>query len=183
MRATRPSPIDEAKWGFAMIENSLWRAVPDFLRELSTQVALVAGQELPPSVAPVRFCSWIGGDRDGNPNVTHEVTREVLLLGQWVAADLYYNDLTGLVQDLSMSAATPALRQLAGLDEVEPYRRVLKDLRDEILLLRLEIEAKLRGKTVDRCTNCETADLFDPMLLIWESLHANGMVKLPMVIC
>ena len=101
---------------------------PDFLRELSTQVALVSGQELPPSVAPVRFCSWIGGDRDGNPNVTHEVTREVLLLRQWVAADLYYNDLTGLVQDLSMSDATPALRQLAGLDEVEPYRRVLKDL-------------------------------------------------------
>ena len=176
MRATRPSPIDEAKWGFAMIENSLWRAVPDFLRELSTQVALVSGQELPPSVAPVRFCSWIGGDRDGNPNVTHEVTREVLLLRQWVAADLYYNDLTGLVQDLSMSDATPALRQLAGLDEVEPYRRVLKDLRDEILLLRLEIEAKLRGETVDRCSRIrETADLFNPMLLIWESLHANGM--------
>ncbi len=38
MRATRPSPIDEAKWGFAMIENSLWIAVPDFLRELSTQM-------------------------------------------------------------------------------------------------------------------------------------------------
>ena len=69
MRATRPSPIDEAKWGFAMIENSLWQAVPDFLRELSTQVALVSGQELPPSVAPVRFCSWIGGDRDGNPTL------------------------------------------------------------------------------------------------------------------
>ena len=47
-----------------------------------------------------------------------------------------------------MSDATPALQQLAGLNEVEPYRRVLKDLRDEILLLRLEIEAKLRGKTV-----------------------------------
>ena len=176
MRATRPSPIDEAKWGFAMIENSLWQAVPDFLREMSTQVALVSGQELPPWVAPVRFCSWIGGDRDGNPNVTHEVTREVLLLGQWVAADLYYNDLTGLIQDLSMSDATVALRELAGLDEVEPYRRVLKDLRDEILLLRLETEAKLGGETVDRCSQIrETADLFDPMLLMWESLHANGM--------
>ncbi|MCH1500705.1 MAG: phosphoenolpyruvate carboxylase, partial [Litoricolaceae bacterium] len=98
MRATRPSPIDEAKWGFAMIENSLWQAVPDFLRELSTQVAITTGEELPPWVAPVRFCSWMGGDRDGNPNVTHEVTREVLLLARWAAADLYERDLSGLIQ-------------------------------------------------------------------------------------
>ena len=114
MRATRPSPIDEAKWGFAMIENSLWIAVPDFLRELSTQVAQVTGEELPPWVAPVRLCSWMGGDRDGNPMVTHTVTQEVLLLARWAAADLYSRDLTGLIQDLSMSEASDDLRSIAG---------------------------------------------------------------------
>ena len=176
MRATRPSPIDEAKWGFAMIENSLWLAVPDFLRELSTQVAQVTGEELPPWVAPVRLCSWMGGDRDGNPNVTHEVTREVLLLARWAAADLYYRDLTGLIQDLSMSEATDDLRAIAGIDEVEPYRRLLKDLREEISVLRLELEATLRGEVVDQYSRIrETADLFDPMLVMWESLHACGM--------
>jgi len=176
MRATRPSPIDEAKWGFAMIENSLWQAVPDFLRELSTQVALTTGEELPPWVAPVRFCSWMGGDRDGNPNVTHEVTREVLLLARWAAADLYERDLSGLIQDLSMSDATEAVRNLVGPNEVEPYRRILKDLREEMVVLRAELEAILRGEAVDRYSRVrETADLFDPMLLMWESLHALGM--------
>ena len=176
MRATRPSPIDEAKWGFAMIENSLWSAVPDFLRELSTQVAQVTGEELPPWVAPVRLCSWMGGDRDGNPMVTHTVTQEVLLLARWAAADLYSRDLTGLIQDLSMSEASDDLRSIAGADEVEPYRRVLKDLRDELIILRKELEARLRGDSMER-PSCirETADLFDPMLVMWESLHACGM--------
>jgi phosphoenolpyruvate carboxylase len=176
MRATRPSPIDEAKWGFAMIENSLWIAVPDFLRELSTQVAQVTGEELPPWVAPVRLCSWMGGDRDGNPMVTHSVTQEVLLLARWAAADLYSRDLTGLIQDLSMSEASDDLRLIAGDDEVEPYRRVLKDLRDELIILRQELEARLRGDSVERPSRIrETADLFDPMLVMWESLHACGM--------
>ena len=176
MRATRPSPIDEAKWGFAMIENSLWLAVPDFLRELSTQVAQVTGQELPPWVAPVRLCSWMGGDRDGNPAVTHTVTREVLLLARWAAADLYSRDLTGLIQDLSMSEASDDLRSIAGDNEVEPYRRVLKGLGDELIILRQELEARLRGDSVERLSRIrDTSDLFDPMLVMWESLHACGM--------
>lgn len=176
MRATRPSPIDEAKWGFAMIENSLWLAVPDFLRELSTQVAQVTGEELPPWVAPVRLCSWMGGDRDGNPAVTHTVTREVLLLARWAAADLYRRDLTGLIQDLSMSEASDDLRSIAGDNEVEPYRRVLKGLGDELIILRQELEARLRGDSVERLSRIrDTSDLFDPMLVMWESLHACGM--------
>ena len=38
IRAARPTPIDEAKWGMAIIENSLWTAVPDFCRELNFQL-------------------------------------------------------------------------------------------------------------------------------------------------
>ena len=90
----------------------------------------MTGEELPPWVAPIRLCSWMGGDRDGNPMVTHTVTQEVLLLARWAAADLYSRDLTGLIQDLSMSEASDDLRSIAGDNEVEPYRRVLKDLRE-----------------------------------------------------
>ena len=49
-------------------------------------------------------------------------------------ADLYSRDLTGLIQDLSMSEASDDLRSIAGDNEVEPYRRVLKDLRDELII-------------------------------------------------
>ena len=176
MRATRPSPVDEAKWGFAMIENSLWHAVPDFLRDLSTQVALVSGRELSPSTAPVRLCSWMGGDRDGNPHVTHKVTREVTLLARWTATDLYQRDLSALIADLSMSRATEAVYALAGADEVEPYRAVLKRLRRELLVLQQEVEAELAGRPVGVYSALRTtADLFDPLEVLWQSLHQLGM--------
>lgn len=175
-RSTRPTPIDEVKWAFAMIENSLWQAVPDFLRELSEHLQCETGVALPPEVTPVRFCSWIGGDRDGNPSVTHAVTHHVLALGRWAAADLYARDLSGLIEDLSMSNATEAVHAMAGAQEVEPYRCVLKQLRREVLALRADMEARLEGVVRPPESRLRRAsDLFDPMHQLWESLHTLGM--------
>ena len=54
------------------------------------------GKSLPLDVSPIKLASWMGGDRDGNPFVTHQITREVLLLSRWKAADLYLNDINEL---------------------------------------------------------------------------------------
>ena len=97
-RDERPTPVDEAKWGFAVVENSLWDAIPEFLRHLNNTLMEVTGQPLPEEAMPVTFASWLGGDRDGNPNVTAAVTEEVLLLGRWQAAALYLKDLETLTQ-------------------------------------------------------------------------------------
>lgn len=78
IRKQRPSPVDEAKWGFAVVENSLWQGVPNYLRELNEQLEENLGYKLPVDFVPVRFTSWMGGDRDGNPNVTADITRHVL---------------------------------------------------------------------------------------------------------
>jgi phosphoenolpyruvate carboxylase len=86
---------------------------------------------LPLEAAPIRFASWMGGDRDGNPNVTAAVTREVLLLARWMAADLYLRDVDHLAAELSMQQASDALKAKAG-DSAEPYRAVLKQLRDRL---------------------------------------------------
>ena len=109
IRREKPTPVDEAKWGFATIEQSLWQAVPDVLRRLEAQLA-EQGLPAPPAYwAPVKLASWMGGDRDGNPNVTAPVTREVLLLARWMAADLYLRDVENLLADLSMKAASDEL--------------------------------------------------------------------------
>ena len=54
----------EARSGFAVVENSLWKAVPIFFRDLDELLLNVGGKRLPLHASPIRFASWMGGDRD-----------------------------------------------------------------------------------------------------------------------
>ncbi|HDZ9389039.1 TPA: phosphoenolpyruvate carboxylase [Vibrio cholerae] len=175
IRQQRPTPLDEAKWGFAVVENSLWHAVPEFLRELNEQVKSYLGEGLPIDARPVHFSSWMGGDRDGNPFVTHTITREVLLLSRWKAADLYLTDINELVSELSMTKCSEAVRALAG-EEHEPYRAILKPIRS-LLQETIEIlDAKLNGQKLAVKAPLQTADqLWEPLYACYQSLHECGM--------
>ncbi|EMC3686074.1 TPA: phosphoenolpyruvate carboxylase [Vibrio cholerae] len=175
IRQQRPTPLDEAKWGFAVVENSLWHAVPEFLRELDEQVKSYLGEGLPIDARPVHFSSWMGGDRDGNPFVTHTITREVLLLSRWKAADLYLTDINELVSELSMTKCNEAVRALAG-EEHEPYRAILKPIRS-LLQETIEIlDAKLNGQKLAVKAPLQTADqLWAPLYACYQSLHECGM--------
>ncbi len=66
--------VTEARGGLHIVEQSLWAAVPAFLRKLSIALKKHTGRELPISMTPLTFGSWMGGDRDGNPNVTAPVS-------------------------------------------------------------------------------------------------------------
>ena len=112
VRRVRPSPLDEARAGLAEVEDTLWYAVPRHLRNVDDALAEIGAPPLPPSRSPVTFSSWMGGDRDGNPNVTADVTREVVLLSRWRAADRYYRAVDDLMWQLSMTTASPDLLHL-----------------------------------------------------------------------
>ncbi|MGF1697484.1 phosphoenolpyruvate carboxylase [Vibrio lamellibrachiae] len=176
MRKQRPTPIDEAKWGFAVVENSLWEGVPEFLRELDERLESYIGEGLPIDARPVHFSSWMGGDRDGNPFVTHTITREVMLLSRWKAADLYLGDINELVSELSMTQCNDAVRELAGDDQHEPYRAVLKGLRS-LLNETLEIlDAKVNGQKLAVKAPLQHIDqLWTPLYACYQSLHECGM--------
>ncbi|EKO3482916.1 phosphoenolpyruvate carboxylase [Vibrio fluvialis] len=176
IRKQRPTPLDEAKWGFAVVENSLWQAVPEFLRELNESVKEYLDEGLPIDARPVHFSSWMGGDRDGNPFVTHSITREVMLLSRWKAADLYLGDINELVAELSMTKCNDALRALAGEEEHEPYRAVLKRVRS-LLQETLEIlDAKIHGqKLAVKAPLQNVSQLWDPLYACYQSLHECGM--------
>lgn len=147
IRKLRPSPVDEAKWGFAVVENSLWQGVPNYLRELNEQLEENLGYKLPVEFVPVRFTSWMGGDRDGNPNVTADITRHVLLLSRWKATDLFLKDIQVLVSELSMVEATPELLALVGEEgAAEPYRYLMKNLRSRLMATQAWLEARLKGE-------------------------------------
>ncbi|MBD1156539.1 phosphoenolpyruvate carboxylase, partial [Pelagibacterales bacterium SAG-MED16] len=89
LKRTKPSPFDEARWGLAIIEDSLWETIPKVYRRLNSIFLKNMNRGLPKNFNPIQFGSWMGGDRDGNPNVTAKVTKEVILLSRWEAAKLY----------------------------------------------------------------------------------------------
>ncbi|MFG0400801.1 phosphoenolpyruvate carboxylase [Pseudomonas sp. zjy_11] len=175
IRRTRPTPVDEAKWGFAVIEHSLWHAIPSHLRKVDKALLDATGLRLPLEAAPIRFASWMGGDRDGNPNVTAAVTREVLLLARWMAADLFLRDIDALAAELSMQQASDALHKQVG-DSAEPYRAVLKRLRDRLRATRAWAQSALTSnQPAGADVLVDNRELIAPLELCYQSLHECGM--------
>lgn len=113
LRRHKPSPVDEARTGLHIVEQSLWKAVPHYLRRVSNALKKHTGRPLPLTCTPIRFGSWMGGDRDGNPNVTAKVTKDVSLLSRWMAIDLYIREVDSLRFELSMNSCSDTLSKLA----------------------------------------------------------------------
>jgi len=176
IRKQRPTPMDEAKSGLAVVENSLWEGVPEFLREFNDKVQNYLGEGLPIDAAPVHISSWMGGDRDGNPFVTHSITREALLQSRCKAADLYLKDIGELISELSMTQCNDSVRTLAGEEEHEPYRAILKRLRS-LLNDTIEIlDAKVHGQKLPIKAPLNNSDqLWEPLYKCYQSLHECGM--------
>ncbi len=174
IRRRRPTPVEEAKWGFAVIEHILWDALPQFLRRLDREIRTTWGCPLPLDCAPIRLASWMGGDRDGNPNVTASVTREVVLLARWMAADLYWRDIDALREQLSMHECNAALRARVG-DAHEPYRELLRGVRTRLAATRESIECQLRGHNHEGTPPYNLIEeLREPLLLCHHSLIETG---------
>lgn len=170
IRRERPTPRDEARWGFAVVESSLWHAVPAAMRELDRR----HGGVLPSGVMPFAFASWMGGDRDGNPSVTAAVTREVLLLARWNAATLFSRDVEELYAALSMHTCSAALRTATNA-AAEPYRAMLGTLRERLAATRDWAQS---GGPADQRVILADDDLLAPLTLCYESLVACGMAQI-----
>jgi phosphoenolpyruvate carboxylase len=177
VRHQRLTPIDEVKGGLIVFEQSLWKALPRFVRSVDRALISVTGKPLPLDTSPVRFGSWIGGDRDGNPKVTPDVTRRATLLARWVAAELYLKEVVALRDELSMTDAIPELRALVG-DVREPYREILRQVRTQLAATRTWIEQCLEAGFGTRDPGPDLVltrqQLLAPLQLCYSSLVETG---------
>lgn len=104
VRHTQPTVLDEVNNTLYYFDAALFDSVPALMEELERQLAKnFAGVKLRDGVAPLRFGSWVGGDRDGNPFVTPEVTWETLRLQQRLALRKYLAAVADLSRRLSES--------------------------------------------------------------------------------
>jgi len=178
IRRSQPTPIDEARSGAIVIERYLWQALPHFVRELQSTLRRTLGRTLPVDWAPIRLASWMGGDRDGNPNVTAAITERVIIMNRWVVARLLLRDVEQLYADLSMTAANGELRARSG-GAPEPYRALLSEIRRRLALTRDWAEQRLRGFDADdRGVYHDTDELLEPLFLCYRSLNDCKMAPI-----
>ncbi|KAL8238376.1 hypothetical protein R6Q59_014943 [Mikania micrantha] len=152
IRRSPPTPQDEMRAGMSYFYETIWKGVPKFLRRVDTALKSIGINERVPYNAPlIQFSSWMGGDRDGNPRVTPEVTRDVCLLARMMSANMYFSQIEDLMFELSMWRCSDELRLRAEdlyrsarrdikhyiefwkqVPPNEPYRVVLGDVRDRL---------------------------------------------------
>ena len=174
LKRTKPSPFDEARWGLAIIEDSLWDTIPKVYRKLNSIFVRNMNKNLPKNFNPIVFGSWMGGDRDGNPNVTAEVTRKVILLSRWEAAKLYEKALTKIIRSYSMEKCSKKILKKVG-NSFEPYRIFLRPLRDKMRITHRLIEQHLvQKKPLDQKKLLSSREeILRPLRVVRESLEQN----------
>ncbi len=174
LKRVRPTPFDEARWGLAIIEDSLWETIPKVYRRLNSIFIQNMGKGLPKNFNPIEFGSWMGGDRDGNPYVTSKVTKEVILLSRWEAAKLYEKALTKIIRSYSMQNCSKKISSKVG-KTYEPYRVFLRPLRNKMRNTHRLIEQHLTNKKpLDESKLLNTREeILKPLRIVRESLEEN----------
>ena len=186
LRELRLTVRDEIENGLSYYRYTFLRQLPRLYGELEDRLkAQWPDREIP--VGPIlRLGAWIGGDRDGNPYVTHDVTRHAVLRQSSTALDFYMSEvhiLGGeLSQSLRMIAVTDELQALAERSpdgsahrQDEPYRRALTGIYARLAATSRVLDHAPERREVAPSTPYPNADAFAADLqVLSDSLKANG---------
>ncbi|XP_042430195.1 phosphoenolpyruvate carboxylase-like isoform X2 [Zingiber officinale] len=187
IRRIQPTPQDEMRAGMSYFHETIWKGVPKFLRRVDTALKNIGINERIPYNAPlIQFSSWMGGDRDGNPRVTPEITRDVCLLARMIAASFYYSQIEDLMFELSMWRCTSELQERANvlhqlskkiakhyiefwkqIPPSEPYRVILGDVRDKLYNTRERSRHLLTNGVSDIPLEATLTNVEQVAMLLW----------------
>ncbi len=189
-RTVKLTVTDEVRTGLYFVESVFWSALPAIYADLDRALA----SHYPEVVSPpnwLRLASWVGGDRDGNPFVTHEVTAETLRLHRGLAVESHRRTLQDIARRLSMSSdRLPPSPELAAWIEsrrplpphvkfieeryaAEPYRLVLSLLAADLAeASNDDMTARLLGRAPHQA-RIQLKDLLEPVELISRTLPTS----------
>ena len=186
-RYTQMDPLDEVRTAMAMFDETVFRVVPVIYRVLDAALAPGTGARPPRARAYVRFGSWIGADRDGNPYVTAQVTREAITIQAEHVLRALENACTRIGRTLTVhQSTTPPAQSLVGAlaavraespelfagiakrSPGEPHRQLLLFAAERIRATRLRHADLAYGGP---------AELLADLNLVQASLVASGAVR------
>lgn len=160
IRRSKPSPQDEMRQGLSYFHETIFHGLPTFLRRIDTALKNIGQPMLPLDHCLFKFGSWMGGDRDGNPFVTPQTSRDVVITARLTATNLYFNAVEKLMFELSIWRCDDNVKAVASrivarqmpeahlvaeerkrknyaefwniIPVTEPYRCVLGEVRDKL---------------------------------------------------
>jgi phosphoenolpyruvate carboxylase len=188
VRAAALTPLDEVENILFFFDQTIWDLAPLLAEDMRRAVRRWYGRrpfETPPLV---RFGSWVGGDRDGNPNVTAEVTRRAVRAHVELALGRYADSVRALRRDLSSSirlvgvsdelrASIASERELLPLDPETARRYAVEPYRLKLWFVERRLEntraAALEGHRPDARGYARASDFAADLRMIRDSLRAN----------
>ena len=194
VRLRKPTVLDEVENGLYYFRTSLFRAIPEVYRDLEKAIKRVYHTDNVKVPSFIRFGSWIGGDRDGNPFVTPDITREAVYMHAETALHEYMRRAQKLSTLLTHSSGltTPSDEFLSSSKDddkyfqgafedttqdfaKEPYRRKLKIIRYR-LKERLNAIRQLKNKDNINCPHAYNSEkeLLSDLYLIKDSLISDN---------
>ncbi|MBU6515697.1 MAG: phosphoenolpyruvate carboxylase [Acidobacteriota bacterium] len=193
LRLERPEVLDEARNALHYVDHLMRSVVPDVLEQLVSNAERL-GVRISPVSRPLTFGTWIGGDRDGNPFVTPEVTESVVdlaldfavralraMLGRLMDEISISIQHVGISQELRASLADDLTRlhpesRYLRLNAEEPYRLKLSCIR--VRLEETQRRMEQRGRHREGYDYASSQELVEDLMLIYDSLVANGSERL-----
>jgi phosphoenolpyruvate carboxylase len=189
LRVDRPEPLDEAMNALYYLDDLARTTVPEVLNEFAHELKRL-GVDLPVTAKPLTFGTWIGGDRDGNPNITPEITKAAVILQVGHAIRTTIAAMDQLRQMLSVSTriigATPELsasveEDLKHIPEFEPRFRRLNTqepyrLKATAIVHRLALTRERHAQGTPHVPHRDykdTAELLADLTLMRDSLFAH----------
>ena len=189
LRLNQPEPLDEAVNALFYLDDLFTQTIPDVLDDFARELTRL-GVKVSPTARPLSFGTWIGGDRDGNPNITPAITKSAIILqtGHFIRAMLILLD--ELRQALSVSSRISGVskelldsvgKDLEVLPEIEerfrrinaeePYRLKATAIRHRLILTQRRHAAG--GPHVPNRDYQNTAELLKDLIMMQKSLIEN----------
>ena len=172
LRLERPTLSDEIEWGIQFFRDSIVDTIPILFDRY-----VAAGFE-PEAIPAIRFHSWIGGDRDGNPNVTTGATKNALERGRAAILEKYSAGLADAAARISISSSIIAIpaEDRAAIDQLiaqapdRPGRNPGEIFRQALSVIRGRIDALRDGRAGYR----DVGDFIDDLRVVEHALIAIG---------